>query len=237
MSAPSTYLALPLQFDVAAMQRESDQFAPHDWIAHFNTGAYENGWSCLPLRSPGGDARHIVPRDDVVYAATPQLARCPYLQQVLASFACETGAVRLMALEAGALIREHRDAGSSLADGITRIHIPIHTSQQVLFRIDGASVHFGAGQAWYMDASRRHAVTNGGATARVHLVIDCLTNAWLEQLFADAGFVPRPPPKYGDPSINDANVGSIIAHLRASGLPAMAQQADRLAAIAHGVAA
>lgn len=237
MSTPSTYLPLPLRFDVASMQRESDQFDEQDWIAHFNTGAYENGWSCLPLRSPGGDARHIMPVDGVDYANTPQLARCPYLQQVLASFACEKGAARLMALEAGAVIREHRDAGTALADGITRIHVPIHTSQQVLFRIDGESVHFSAGQAWYMDASCRHAVTNGGADARVHLVIDCLTNDWLEALFAGAGFVPRPLPKYGDPSINDGNVGEIIARLRETGAPALAHHADRLAAIAGGAAA
>jgi len=237
MTAPSTYLPLPLRFDVASMQRDCDQFTAQEWIAHFNTGAYENGWSCLPLRSPGGDGRHIMPIDGVDYADTPQLAHCPYLQQVLASFACEKGAVRLMALDAGAVIREHRDPGTALADGVTRIHVPIHTSQQVLFRIDGQSVHFSAGQAWYMDASCRHAVTNGGAAARVHLVIDCLTNAWLEELFAGAGFVPRPLPKYGDPSINDANVAEIIARLRETGAPAMARHADHLAAIARGAAA
>lgn len=237
MSAPSTWLALPMRFDLASMQRETSQFVQDDWLAHFNTGAYENGWSCLPLRSPGGDARHIMPVDGADYAGTPQLARCPYLQQVLDSFACEKSAVRLMALEAGAVIREHRDPGSALADGTTRIHVPIYTSQQVLFLIDGESVHFSAGQAWYMDASCRHAVTNGGTATRVHLVIDCLTNAWLEALFARAGFVPRPAAKYGDPSINDGNVGTIIAHLRASGQPGMLAQAEHLAAIARGVAA
>ena len=51
--APSTWLRLPLAFDVARMQRECDQFADDDWISHFNTGVYDNGWSCLPLRSAG----------------------------------------------------------------------------------------------------------------------------------------------------------------------------------------
>lgn len=228
MTAPSTWLRLPLAFDVARLQRESDQFAASDWIDHFNTRAYEGGWSCVPLRSAGGDARHIMPIDGVAYADTPLLARCPYLQQVLAGFACEIGAARLMALAAGAEIGEHRDAGTALADGVTRIHIPIHTSPQVLFRIDGVAVHFGAGHAWYMDASCRHAVSNGGAMARVHLVVDCVSNDWLRALFAKAGFVPAPLPKYGDPNINDDNVEAIIASLRETGVPALA---ERLAAI------
>lgn len=234
MTAPSTWLRLPLDFDVARMQRESDQFGAGDWIDHFNTGAYDSGWSCVPLRSAGGDARHIMSIDGVPYADTPQLARCPYLRQALAGFACEIGAARLMALQAGAEIREHRDAGTALADGITRIHIPIHTSRQVLFRIDGELVHFDAGHAWYMDASCRHAVSNGGTTARVHLVVDCFTNDWLQTLFAGAGFVPKPLPKYGDPSINDDNVAAIIASLRQKGAQGLA---ERLAAIRRAAAA
>ena len=237
MTAPSTHLRLPLRFDVARMQQEIARFAAADWLAHFNTGAYENGWSVLPLRSAGGDARHIMSLDEVAYADTPHLAHCPYLRQVIAGFDCEVGAARLMALEAGAVIREHRDPGTALADAVTRIHIPIQTSPQVLFRIDGEQVHFSAGHAWYMDASCRHAVENRGAAPRVHLVIDCLTNDWLEQLFASAGFVPKPAPKYGDASINDGNVQHIIASLRATGEPAVLAQAERLDAIYRGVAA
>lgn len=237
MTAPSTYLQLPLCFDVARMQQESDQFAPADWIGHFNTGAYESGWSCLPLRSHGGDPLHIMPLDDAAYAATPHLARCPYLQQVIAGMDCDVGAARLMALDAGAVIREHRDAGTALAEGVTRIHIPIHTSLQVLFRIDGEAVHFSAGHAWYMDASCRHAVENRSNAARVHLVLDCATNDWLEELFASAGFVPKAPPKYGDPSINDDNVQEVIARLRATGAPPVLALAERLATIARGMAA
>lgn len=237
MTAPSTHLQLPLSFDVARLQQDIARFLPTDWLAHFNTGAYENGWSVLPLRSAGGDARHIMPLDGVDYADTPHLARCPYLRQVIAGFGCEVGAARLMALEAGAVIREHRDPGTALADGVTRIHIPIRTSPQVLFRIGGTEVHFSAGHAWYMDASCRHAVENRGTAPRVHLVLDCVTNDWLEQLFASAGFVPKAPPKYGDASINDGNVEEIIASLRATGSPAVLAQAERLAAIHRGVPA
>lgn len=233
---PSTWLRLPLRFDVVRMQRDSDQFAVGEWIHHFNTGAYDQGWSCVPLRSADGQAGHIMPIDGAAYAGTPQLARCPCLREVLASFACEIRAARLMALAPGAVIRAHRDGGTSLADGLIRIHIPIHTSPQVLFSIDGETVHFTAGHAWYMDASCLHAVRNDGTAPRIHLVLDCVTNAWLETLFASAGFVPKAAHKYGDPSINDGNVRAVIAQLRLSPSPASLALASQLSGLADGSA-
>lgn len=232
--APSTWLQLPLSFDLAQMQGDSSQFLASDWIKHFNTGAYEYGWSCVPLRSPGGEASHIVPLNEALYADTPQLLRCPYLRQVIGQFQCDTSAVRLMALAPGAVIHAHRDVGAALMDGLTRIHIPIQTSPQVLFSIDGESVHFTAGHAWYMDASCLHAVENRGTAPRIHLVIDCITNAWLEDLFARAGFVPKAAAKYGDASINDGNVQAVIAQLRTSAAPAALAMAERLANLAQG---
>lgn len=233
-SAPSSWLQLPLTVDVVRMQQESGQFTASDWIPHFNARAYEQGWSCVPLRSAGGEAGHIIPLDGACYRDTPHLARCPYLQEVISSFQCDTGAARLMALAPGAVIHAHRDAGTALMDGLTRIHIPIQTSPQVLFSIDGESVHFTAGHAWYMDASCLHAVENRGTAPRIHLVIDCLTNTWLQALFARAGFVPKAAARYGDPSINDGNVHAVIAQLRASATAATQAMADRLATLAQG---
>lgn len=192
-AAPSTWLRLPMEFDLARMQAELDSLGADEWIAHFNTGAYDTGWSCIPLRSAGGSARHIMPVDGEPYRDTPVLARCPYLRQVIDSFACDKQSVRLMALAPGALIKEHRDPGTALQEGLTRLHVPLQTSPQVLFTVDGEAVHFGAGQAWYLDASCRHAVHNASALPRVHMIIDCVSNDWLTQLFRQAGFVPRPP--------------------------------------------
>jgi quercetin dioxygenase-like cupin family protein len=191
-AAPSAWLRLPLAFDLARMQAELALIGADEWIAHFNTDAYENGWSCVPLRSAGGSARHIMPVDGEPYRDTPVLARCPYLRQVIDSFACDKQSVRLMALAPGAVIKEHRDPGTALQEGLTRLHVPLQTSPEVLFTVDGDAVHFGAGHAWYLDASCRHAVHNRGTLARVHLLIDCVSNDWLAHLFEEAGFVPRP---------------------------------------------
>nr|AGC72027.1 aspartyl/Asparaginyl beta-hydroxylase [uncultured bacterium A1Q1_fos_500] len=208
------YLRLPLSFDVARLQGELAGLNANEWITHFNTNAYEGGWSCVPLRSVGGVAQHIMPIESDAFADTPVLARCPYVREVLTQFKCETTSVRFMALAPGAHIKPHRDPKTSLEDGVTRLHVPIQTSPEVLFYIDGTAVHFSAGDAWYLNASCEHAVINPSPQPRVHLMLDCITNEWLEALFHTAGGVLRPPPPYPDPQIHDGNVLALIAQFR-----------------------
>lgn len=217
MVSPTPYLRLPLSFDMSRLQQDLEAIENSPWIGHFNTSAYEKGWGCIPLRSVGGRLDHIMPLDGVSYADTPLLARCPYIREVLASFACEKTSVRFMALEAGGVIHEHRDAGASLDDGLTRLHIPVRTSPEVLFRVEGQEVHFSAGDTWYLNASCLHGVTNGSTRARVHLMLDCVTNPWLERLFMAAGGRLREPPAYGDPAIHDGNVMAVVDGLLAGG--------------------
>jgi hypothetical protein len=228
----SGYVKLPLRFDVQRLLgdlRAADEFA---WVAHFNANAFDEGWSCLPLRSVGGQLDHVIPVDGLPYQDTEILARCPYFQEVLAQLPCEITSVRLMALEPGAQILPHRDKQTSLEEGITRLHLPIQTTPEVLFCIDGQEVHFSAGDLWYLNASCTHAVNNASAQRRVHLMLDCITNPWLERLFVQAGGRLRPAQVYGDTSITDANVQAVIVALLAGGHPAGVARAQQLQAIA-----
>jgi hypothetical protein len=234
MTAPTRYLKLPFSFDVARLERELDTLEGSQWIGHFNSGAYEGSWSCIPLRSVGGRLDHIMPLEDSTFQDTAILEGCPYFSEVIRRFECEKTSVRLMSLEAGGVIREHRDSGASLDDGVTRLHIPIRTSPGARFRIDGEEVHFSAGDTWYLNASCLHGVENRGPVARVHLMFDCVTNSWLERVFREAGGVLREPPPYGDRAINDGNALEVAASLRASGHAVAARLADELEAIHAG---
>lgn len=234
MNPPTRYLRLPLSFDVARLQLELDQLEASHWVRHFNTSAYENNWSCIPLRSVGGRQDHIMPLEQSEFQDTAIFALCPYMREVVDQFACEKTSIRLMSLEPGGVIHEHRDDGASLEDGITRLHIPVRTSPQVLFRIDGEPVHFSAGHAWYLNAACLHAVENRGPLPRVHLMLDCVTNPWLVQMFQAAGGQLREPPPYGDPAIHDGNVHEVITALRAAGHEAGARLADQWSAIHAG---
>jgi hypothetical protein len=234
MTAPTRYLKLPFSFDIAQLQRELDALEGSHWIGHFNSGAYEGSWSCIPLRSVDGRMDHIMPLEGSTFQDTVILAGCPYLRAVIDRFECEKTSVRLMSLESGGVIREHRDSGASLDDGVTRLHIPIRTSPGARFRIDGEEVHFSAGDTWYLNASCLHGVENRGPLARVHLMLDCVTNAWLEQVFREAGGVLRESPPYGDRAIDDGNVLDVAASLRAGGHAVGACLADKLEAIHAG---
>jgi len=226
------YLKLPFSFDVAKLQHDLALAVRSPWIKHFNIQAYEKDWSCIPLRSVGGRIDHILPIDSEEFQDTEVLEQCAYFREVIARFQCEKTSIRLMSLAAGGVIKEHRDAGSSIEDGITRLHIPIQTTPEVIFTIDHIPVHFSAGDTWYLNASCLHGVRNDSQHARVHLMLDCVSNSWLEQVFSQAGWIPRPQVRYPDPSIHDGNVAEVIARLRQAGFPAGLVLADELEAIA-----
>lgn len=236
MSFNTPYLKLPLQFDLVRLQQELASIESNWWVSHFNTQAYEKSWSCIALRSVEGSLSNIIPAEGALFQDTAILARCPYFQQVINSFECEKTSIRLMALEPGGIIKPHRDEGASLEDGLTRLHIPIQTAPQVEFCIDGEYVHFSAGDAWYLNASCLHGVENRSQVNRVHLMLDCITNPWLEKLFLSAGWFARPKSRYPDPSVNDGNVLEVMAALRLGGHAAGLALAAQLQAIHEGQA-
>lgn len=179
-------IRLPLRFDAAAMQADLRQFADSEWIRHFVTGNYDGDWSVLPLRSTA-TATHPVkmiysdPTSDT-YVDTPLLALCPSMATALASFACPLLSTRLMRLGAGSVIKTHCDVDLDVEHGRVRLHVPIVTNDGVDFRLNGERVTLREGECWYLRLSDPHSVTNGGATDRVHLVIDAVANEWLIEL-------------------------------------------------------
>src|SRR4051812_11769178 len=104
-------LKLPFDFDPHHLKKDLNLVTDRKWTPHFNTSYYNGEWSGVALRSVGGEANALypTPATQVAYADTPALARCDYIQSVLASFKCEMESVRLLKLAAGSKIREHKD--------------------------------------------------------------------------------------------------------------------------------
>jgi quercetin dioxygenase-like cupin family protein len=115
---------------------------------------------------------------------TPMLRGCPYFREVLAAFACEVHAVRLMRLTPGSVINEHSDHDLDAGAGMARIHIPITTSPEVEFELNRRRIAMSPGDAWYLRLSDPHRVK--GASDRVHLVADLVVNARLTDLLGRA---------------------------------------------------
>ena len=235
LMAPKTrYLKLPFCFDERRLGADLAKIREGEWIAHANTSAYEKDWRCVPLRSVEGRSDNILSIDGVNYRDSEILSRCPYFREVIDSFQCEKTSVRLMEMGPGSTIKLHKDRGTSFEGGTARIHVPIMTAPAVLFTVEDEDVHFSVGNAWYLNASCLHGVRNESDIPRIHLMLDCVVNPWLEKIFLDSGFEPDEKPKYGDPSIDDKNVGSLIAMLLELNTEAAREVVEKLTAIRAG---
>lgn len=177
---------LPITFDAQKLKDDLEKIAPGDWVPHFNSGYYEGEWSGVALRSLGGKSTQIYPDPHASgeVADTPILARCHYLPDVLSTFECQIKAARLLKLGPDSLIKEHRDYELGFESGELRLHVPITTSNEVDFFLDGYRIAMKAGECWYLNFNLPHKVMNRGSEPRVHLVLDCVINDWLLGMLA-----------------------------------------------------
>jgi hypothetical protein len=179
-------IRLPMVFDPAPLAADLAAFDEKDWTRHFVRDNYEGDWSALPLRAAVGETHPIrmigQQRLELDFVDTALLARAPGLAAALARFQCSLKAVRLMRLAAGSAIKEHVDLDIDAADGWARIHVPILTSDGVVFLLAGRRVEMAPGSVWCLRLAEPHAVTNCGVEPRIHLVIDAVVNDWLAQM-------------------------------------------------------
>ncbi len=207
------YIRLPFTFAASRLQQEVNALAARHWQLHYQKLHYEGNWSAIPLRSINGRADDIFisPQDDVQYKETSLLSSAPYIQEVLAVFQCPLQAVRLLKLDAGAHIKEHKDADLAFEKGEIRIHIPVCTNEDVEFLLDKERMNLKEGECWYMNFNLPHAIHNKGNTNRIHLVIDAVVNDWVKEIFAAPGLLKK---EIEDPSIDAATKRKIIQSLR-----------------------
>lgn len=184
-------LKLPFTFDPTRLRADLARVADDEWIPHINRRHYDGRWSGAALRSLRGSATDLVPEsmDGAAFQDTALLGRCPYFREVLATLRCPQLSVRLLRLHAGSSIAEHIDRALDFDEGEIRVHIPIETSDDVKFFLDGARLVMAPGECWYTNVNLPHSVENHGTTDRIHLVIDCHVDPWLRTLFATT---PRP---------------------------------------------
>lgn len=229
------YIKLPYRFDAGKLQAETAALAGAYWKMHYNKKHYSGNWSVIPLRALNGDpdipySVHATTAGQVGYADTPLLQQCPYTQDVLAQFHCEKTAVRLMKLDAGAVINPHHDHDMAYEQGEVRLHIPVITNDHVAFYIEEERVIMNEGECWYLNLQLQHSVRNDGLADRIHLVVDCLVNDWVHQLFAGDSIeikkiTEQVPAAQKIPS---AEKEKIIAELRRQGTEEASRLADAL---------
>jgi len=166
MELSTPFVRLPFVFDSERLVYELGQLENNGtWMPH-PSGLVGN--SAIPLISLNGEDN-----DDFAghMSATPRLATCEYMLQVMASFGEVLSRSRLMRLDAGAEVSAHVDFNYHWYSRV-RIHIPVVTNPDVIFYCGDQQVHMQPGECWIFDSWRRHNVINSGDQNRVHLVVD-----------------------------------------------------------------
>jgi hypothetical protein len=194
---------LPLSFDVAGLLTDVLALSADEWVPHFNNAIYEGDWSGVALRAaPGtGPGTELYPDPTVSigdFIETPALTRSPHLRAALAQLRCPVGSARLLMLGPGATIRAHSDYRLGHEDGEVRLHMPIVTDPRVEFFLSGQPVHMAPGECWYLNLNCEHRAANPTADRRIHLVVDCTVDSWLQNSL-EMGAVAMAPLGLGSP--------------------------------------
>lgn len=166
MRLPAPFIQLPLRFDADRLAREIDALGDGPWRPHPQGYA---GNTMVPLVAVGGDAANETFNGPML--PTPELARCPYIVQVMESLGAVVGRSRLMRLSGHAEVTRHVDHGYYWVERV-RVHVPIVTQPTVRFECGDAVVNMARGECWIFDSWRQHRVLNDAEESRVHLVVD-----------------------------------------------------------------
>ena len=175
MDFDQPFIKLPIQFDAAALEREVRALPDSSWVPH-PTGFVGN--EAVRLVTVGGQ-----PSDgfEGPMRPTDDLARCPYVAEVMAELDGVWSRSRFMGLGPGAEVPEHVDSHYHWRTHV-RIHIPVITDPKVLFTCGGVTIHMAPGECWLFDSFRFHRVENGWTERRVHLVLDTVMTEALHAL-------------------------------------------------------
>ncbi|MEM1320270.1 MAG: aspartyl/asparaginyl beta-hydroxylase domain-containing protein [Bacteroidota bacterium] len=190
---PTTYqdrIKLPFQFDAAKMMEEINAMDLSFFIYY----------KVIMLRAPA----HMVdtslpvppPADDFAdgswteWMDTPELLQSPYLKSIIDTFRQHTKVtlVRLLRLEAGAVVKAHTDPTLALEvpKSVIRLTIPIQINDGVTFYLNDTPVPMQLGECWYMRLCDTHRIVNAGTTERLNMSIDMIPNEWVRNMIAEA---------------------------------------------------
>ena len=158
----------------------------------------KGNWTALSIKGYSRDPTNIstpnvLGADTVMEELqdTPLMERLQ-VQSILDKIPGEKDRVRLMRLEKNSNITKHTDKVDSDIKHyrLFRLHIPIITDESIMVeswntKDEILRAHMKAGECWYLDVSKAHAVKNLSDVDRIHLVIDVWQNKELGELLKD----------------------------------------------------
>lgn len=186
----------PKNIDLPRLRAELEALEGEQWLSHYDVNLAD-GWTTIPLVSKDGSATG--PESQRVgtwgeYKRTKFVDQLPYFKELLDTFDCPHGRIRIMKLMPDSIIRMHRDTFEEVSDyafGQVRLHIPIITNDKVKFTVDDKDYHLKEGRLYYVNFSKKHYVRNDGKEPRTHLVLDLKVNDFLDGIFPKLTYFQR----------------------------------------------
>lgn len=179
-------IKLPMSFDVEKLVAEIEGIGLNKFLYY----------DVLPLRSPA----HLVdpsipfppPADDYAdgswcdWLNTNMLENSPYIKSIIEYFQNHTRVtlVRVLRLERGNVVKEHRDVtlGLQIKKSVIRLTIPVIKEEKADFYLNNTMVPMKPGECWYMRLTDPHRVINKSDCDRINITIDMIPNEWVRNL-------------------------------------------------------
>ncbi|POA28124.1 MULTISPECIES: aspartyl/asparaginyl beta-hydroxylase domain-containing protein [unclassified Pseudomonas] len=194
MTRPA-FSRLPVTVPLPLLLQALAQIKDSDWHSHFNSHYFSGDWSGVALISAADALTELSPGHGKPVLRAPWLLDGRW-QRALQELPLDIVSARLLKLGPGSRIHEHRDYDLEEPEADLRLHIPLLSPPNVDFLLDGLRMPMEAGECWFLDLSRPHSVDNRDSRERVHLVIDCRPDPWLEQAIVE-GVSTTPAPGVG----------------------------------------
>ena len=175
---------------------------------HYSNYNRDKSWSALSLRGYTDDPSFITKpiemnekwkekhkNERFELQDTPLYEHFHEIRELIKPYGNIVHRVRFMQLKpGGGELERHTDqvdpdSGGSLSK-LARLHFPIQTNPQMTFNVwhtDGhrQHIHMEKGECWFLDTRKPHQAINEGTTNRTHLVVDLITEKWLNELIID----------------------------------------------------
>lgn len=150
------------------------------------------GLQVAVLMSPDGEENNFSWKDCREPKQTALLKRLPVLKQLLEGFGFNIMASRLLKLQSGCYLHEHRDYVYLEQVPRFRLHVPIVTNPNAHIVMPGAAIHLNRGYLWKLNPnSAIHSACNFGPEPRIHLMLDCYLNENLQDLIDEESLPPN----------------------------------------------
>ncbi|MBX9668733.1 MAG: aspartyl/asparaginyl beta-hydroxylase domain-containing protein [Candidatus Obscuribacterales bacterium] len=137
------------------------------------------------LLSPDGKEDNFSWKDCSAPKPTPLTERLPVLKRLLDGFGFNIMASRLLKLQPGTYLHEHRDYVYLENVERYRLHVPIVTNARAHIVMPGCRIHLSRGYLWKLNPKEAiHSASNFGSEPRIHLMLDCYHNDRLQNLIS-----------------------------------------------------